>query len=229
MPRPRKVYARKAETYDQEMINKFGEHYFKVIRKIVELVRPRSEDVVLDMGAGTGAVSFALAPYVKKVIAVDISEQMLNEAKRKAEDSNIGNIDFVVGDFLHPNVEGTVDVIVSNIALHHLTDEEKEKAVKIMAEKLNDGGRLVLGDVIIFFDTTQKQADEVLNVIQEYMGRGKSRAIKELREVFSKKHPARFEDLERMIIGNGLKIEKVEKIFSIIGVIKAVKTASSQG
>jgi len=218
-----KAYNRRAGEYDQEMISKFGEYYFKVIKKIVEFAKPKSQDVVLDIGAGTGAVSFALAPRVKRVIAVDISEGMLQEARKKAEDSNIGNIDFVVGDFLNPNVGEKVDIIVSNIALHHLTDEEKEKAIKRMAEMLNDGGRIVLGDVIIFFDTTQKQADEVLDVIREYLGRSRSRAIKELREVFRKSYPARFETLEKYFADSGLKIEKVEKIFSIIGIIKAVK------
>lgn len=214
---------RSAETYDQEMIGKFGEYYFKVIKKIVEFAQPKPDDVVLDMGAGTGAVSFALAPRVKRVIAVDISEKMLEEARKKAEDANIGNIEFVIGDFLEPNVSEKVDIIVSNIALHHLTDEEKEQAIARMAGLLNDNGRLVLGDVIIFFDTTQKQADEVLDVIREYVGRSRSKAIKELREVFRKRHPAKYEALEKMLTGSGLKIERVDKIFSIIGIIKAVK------
>jgi ubiquinone/menaquinone biosynthesis C-methylase UbiE len=148
---------------------------------------------------------------------------MLEEARKKAEDSDIGNIEFVVGDFLNPNVGEKVDIIVSNIALHHLTDEEKGKAIKRMAEMLNDGGRIVLGDVIIFFDTTQKQADEVLDVIREYLGRSRSRAIKELREVFRKSYPAKFETLEKYFTESGLKVERVEKIFSIIGIIKAVK------
>ena len=219
-------YDKRAETYDQEMISKFGEYYFKVIKKIVEFTQPKSEDIVLDIGAGTGAVSFALAPRVKRVIAVDISESMLAEARKKAEDANIGNIEFVVGDFLQPNVSEKVDAIVSNIALHHLTDEDKAKAIKNMAGLLNDKGRIVLGDVIIFFDTTQKQADEVLDTIEEYFGRKKSKAIKRLREVFKKRHPAKFETLEKIFADAGLKIEKVEKIFSIIGIIKAVKATS---
>ena len=217
-------YGKGAETYDQEMISKFGEYYFRVIKKIVEFTQPKSQDIVLDLGAGTGAVSFALAPRVKRVIAVDISESMLAEARKKAEDANIGNIEFVVGDFLQPNVSEKVDAIVSNIALHHLTDEDKAKAIKNMAGLLNDKGRIVLGDVIIFFDTTQKQADEVLDAIEDYFGRKKSKAIKRLREVFKKRHPAKFETLEKIFADAGLKIEKVEKMFSIIGIIKAVKS-----
>jgi ubiquinone/menaquinone biosynthesis C-methylase UbiE len=219
-------YGKGADTYDQEMISKFGEYYFRVIKKIVEFTQPKSQDVVLDIGAGTGAVSFALAPRVKRVIAVDISESMLQEARKKAEDANIGNIEFVVGDFLQPNVHEKVDAIVSNIALHHLTDKEKEQAIKNMAGLLNDKGRIVLGDVIIFFDTNQKQADEVLDVIEEYFGRKKSKAIKRLREVFRERHPAKFETLEGYFKGAGFEVVKVEKIFSIIGIIKAVKTTS---
>ena len=219
-------YDQRAEEYDQEMISKFGEYYFRVIKKIVEFTQPKKEDVVLDIGAGTGAVSFALASRVKKVIAVDVSEGMLKEARKKAEDANIQNIEFVVGDFLNPNVSEKVDAIVSNIAFHHLTDEEKEKAIKNMASLLNDSGRIVLGDVIIFFDTTQKQADEVLDAIEDYFGKKKSKAIKKLREVFKKRYPVKFETLEKYFNDAGFRIDKVEKMFSIIGIVKAVKSTS---
>ena len=92
-----------------------------------------------------------------------------------------------------------------------------------MSELLNEGGRLVLGDVIIFFDTTQKQADEVLDVIEGYLGKKRAKAIKELRQVFKEKHPIKYALLEKYLAESGLKIEKVDKIFSIIGVVRAVK------
>jgi ubiquinone/menaquinone biosynthesis C-methylase UbiE len=219
-------YNKRAGTYDEEIISKFGEYYFKVIKKILQFAEPKSEDVVVDIGAGTGAVSFAFAPRVKKVIAVDISEKMLEEAKRKAEDANIENMDFVVGTFMEPNVSEQADIVVSNISFHNLTDEEKAIAIKRMGKLLKDNGRLVLGDVIIFFDTSEKEADEVLDVIAEYLGRKKTKAIKELREVFKRKYPVKYENLEKMLTDAGFEIKEVDKIFSIIGIVKAVKTIS---
>ncbi|MHA1364305.1 MAG: class I SAM-dependent methyltransferase [Candidatus Freyarchaeota archaeon] len=42
---------------------------------MVELADPKESDTVLDMGAGTGNVTFAFAPRVRKVLALDISEK----------------------------------------------------------------------------------------------------------------------------------------------------------
>jgi len=216
----------KAEQYDERMISKFGEYYFKTIRRIVELAHPKSTDVVIDLGAGTGAVSFAMAPWVKKVMAIDIDQGMLEEAKRKAEGANVQNIEFKLGSFLEPNVGEKADIIVSNIALHHLTDEDKAKAIRKMAELLNENGRIVLADVMIFSETAQKEIDDVLDAIREYFGSKKSRAIKELRVVFKKRYPAKYEDLERMFKEAGLEIVKVEKMFSIFGIISARKASA---
>jgi len=216
----------KAGQYDERMISKFGEYYFKTIKRIVELAQPKSTDTVLDIGTGTGAVSFAIAPRVKKVVAIDIDQGMLEEAKRKAESANIENVEFRPGSFLKPNIDEKVDVIVSNIALHHLTDEDKAKAIKKMAELLNENGKILLADVMIFSETAQKEIDDVLDAIREYFGRKKSKAIKELRVVFKKKYPAKYEDLERMFKEAGLEIVKVEKMFSIFGIISARKASA---
>src|SRR5581483_959388 len=51
---------------------------FRAIRdRIVEVASPTVEDVVVDLGAGTGLLTLALAPQVHEIVAVDISERML--------------------------------------------------------------------------------------------------------------------------------------------------------
>ncbi len=52
---------------------------------------------VLELGCGAGRWSILIAPYVKEVIAIDFSEEMIRLAETAAEQSNIKNIQFHVG------------------------------------------------------------------------------------------------------------------------------------
>jgi SAM-dependent methyltransferase len=115
---------------------------------VVEHAAPTAEDVVLDLGTGTGAIALALAPKAKRVVGRDISEGMLEQAREKAEAEGIENVEFGEGRFRDPNYDGEVDVVVSNFAMHHLSDEEKREAIAVIAD-LNPR-RFVLGDVMFF-------------------------------------------------------------------------------
>jgi len=68
-----------AESYDKEF-ERFK--WFEIVEHTINLARPNKTDVVVDLGAGTGAVLLAIAPQVKKVIAVDVSEKMLEVTKK---------------------------------------------------------------------------------------------------------------------------------------------------
>ncbi len=108
----------------------------------------------MDLGAGTGALSLRLAPKVRRVIARDISEQMLKVAREKAQKKKVKNIDFDFGSFSEPNCGEKVD-IVSNLAFHHLTDEEKRKAIRVWYGLLKPGGGSYLV-TICGFSTTER-------------------------------------------------------------------------
>jgi len=106
------------------------------------------DDVVLDLGTGTGAVAVALAPGAGRVIGRDVSEGMMERAREKAGERGIDNVEFGEGTFREPNVEGRVDVVVSNFAMHHLSDEEKREAIRVIADL--GPRKFVIGDVMFF-------------------------------------------------------------------------------
>ena len=110
--------------------------------------RSARTDVVLDLATGTGAIALALAPDTTRVVGRDISEGMLEEAKRKADEEGLENLEFDYGTFREPNYDGPVDVVTSNFALHHLSDEEKREAIDVIAAL--EPRRFVLGDVMFF-------------------------------------------------------------------------------
>jgi SAM-dependent methyltransferase len=125
-----------------------SEEYRACVSLVVDHADPDDDDTVLDLGTGTGAIALALAPHAKRVIGRDISEGMMDEARTKAEGNGIENVEFGEGRFRNPNVDGDIDVVVSNFAMHHLSDEEKREAVEAIAEL--GPKRFVLGDVMFF-------------------------------------------------------------------------------
>jgi SAM-dependent methyltransferase len=134
-----------APDYDEDR----GEEYRAAVSLVVEHARPHAADgTVLDLGCGTGAVGLALADDAARVVGRDISEGMLEVAREKAADRGIDAVDFGEGRFREPNYDGSVDVVVSNYALHHLSDAEKREAVEAIADL--DPAAFVLGDVLFF-------------------------------------------------------------------------------
>ncbi|HET7419967.1 MAG TPA: methyltransferase domain-containing protein [Candidatus Dormibacteraeota bacterium] len=93
------------------------------LQEVVDLTRPRPGDLVLDVATGTGNTAFALAPRVRRVIGLDLTREMLDEARRVAAERQIHNVDWVIGDAARlPFAEETFDVYVVRAAPHHFPD-----------------------------------------------------------------------------------------------------------
>jgi ubiquinone/menaquinone biosynthesis C-methylase UbiE len=117
--------------------------------RIVELACPQREDRVVDLGAGTGLLALALAPRVAELVAVDISERMLERLDDTAIGDGIHNVELVVADLRRlPLEDESATLVVSNYAFHHLDDPGKELALAEARRILRPGGRLVLCDMM---------------------------------------------------------------------------------
>ncbi|MFC6904460.1 class I SAM-dependent methyltransferase [Halalkalicoccus tibetensis] len=134
-----------AADYDE---SQDSEAYRACAGLVIEHADPGPEDVVLDLGCGTGAIALALADDAKRVVGRDISEGMMERAREKAAEGGIENVEFGEGRFREPGYTGEVDIVVSNFAMHHLSDEEKREAIQVIAGL--EPRRFVLGDVMFF-------------------------------------------------------------------------------
>jgi ubiquinone/menaquinone biosynthesis C-methylase UbiE len=111
---------------------------------------PKPQDRVVDLGAGTGFLTLALAPHVGKVLCVDITQPMLDELWSQAVMQEQGNVEPVCADLAHLDLPAeTVDLVVSNYALHHLTDADKRALLHRARRWLRPGGRILIADMMV--------------------------------------------------------------------------------
>jgi len=124
--------------------------YRACVDLVVGHAAPDADDVVLDIGTGTGAIALSVADSAGRVLGRDISEGMLEQAREKAAERSVETVEFGEGRFRDPQVpEGTaVDIVTSNFAMHHLSDAEKREAIDVIAAL--EPRRIVLGDVMFF-------------------------------------------------------------------------------
>ena len=134
-----------ASVYDENQNE--SEEYRACADLVIEHAAPHPKDTVLDLGTGTGAIGLALASSAAHVVGRDISEGMMEQAQEKAKAQDIENIEFGSGTFREPNYDAA-DIVVSNFAMHHLSDEEKREAIEEIAAL--GPRRFVLGDVMFF-------------------------------------------------------------------------------
>ena len=105
-----------------------------------------STSTVVDIGAGTGTFCLAIAPYVLRVIGVDVSPAMVEVMRSRG-------VDAVEAGFLsYEHDANSVDAVFSRNALHHLPDFWKAVALHRVANALRRGGILLLQDLIYSFD-----------------------------------------------------------------------------
>lgn len=115
------------------------------LRKAVELARPSADDVALDVATGAGHMAMALAPHVTKVIAYDMTQEMLLEAKSNAVTRGLTNLTTEKGiaeDLPFP--DSTFDIVTVRHAPHHFANVTA--AVREMARVAKMGARLVIVD-----------------------------------------------------------------------------------
>jgi ubiquinone/menaquinone biosynthesis C-methylase UbiE len=151
-----------ADIYDDQM-ESFRDYKdeAKVFIEKLGAANPKALTVI-DIGCGTGAFAIHAAKYLKKVYAVDVSEEMLNIAKSKAKVRGIDNIEFCNSGFLQFQVSPKVDVVFSKWAFHHLPDYWKQAALLNINNMLKMNGIFLLIDVVFRFDPDYEKNTEAM-------------------------------------------------------------------
>jgi len=99
---------------------------------------------IMDLGAGTGLLSYFIAPYVAKIIAVDNSPSMLEEFKSKALEFD-SETEVIEADISEEEINRKFDGIISSMTIHHV--EETKALFSKLYGMLNDNGFIAIADL----------------------------------------------------------------------------------
>lgn len=119
-------------------------------------------ETVLDLGSGAGFDCFIASKKVGKsglVIGVDMTPEMLSQARENAHIDGYKNIDFRLGEIENiPVADGIVDVIISNCVIN--LSPNKQRVYDEAYRVLKDGGRIAISDIVLFKDLTDEMKED---------------------------------------------------------------------
>ncbi len=140
------IFDKEAMDYDEWYKCKMGAFVDKVETQLAfSLFKPKVASKILDVGCGTGNFSIKLAEMGCKVVGIDVSEEMLSVAKKKAEEKGL-DIEFHKMDVYNlkfPNKE--FDEVFSMAAFEFII--KADKAYAEMYRVLKDKGHLLIGTI----------------------------------------------------------------------------------
>ena len=126
-----------ATNWDAQLYNTKHDFVFNYGSALIELLKPKTGELILDLGCGAGQLTAKIASSSTEVIGMDASESMIASAKK-----NFPDLDFRVANAEDFNFPEKFDAIFSNAALHWVKDY-KAAAIN-MLRHLKKNGRVVL-------------------------------------------------------------------------------------
>src|SRR5262247_1653813 len=114
------------------------ERLFAIIRESLDPeFAPRR---ALDFGCGVGRVTIPLARRVTQVVAIDVSDSMLDEARKNCEEAGVRNVTLLKSDDSLENLSGDFDFLHSFIVFQHIPSRRGEMILRAMLRRLSDKG-----------------------------------------------------------------------------------------
>lgn len=114
-----------------------------VFQTVVSRIALLNHMNIMDFGAGTGLLSFKIAPMVKSVMGVDLSEKMLEQLESKNSDTL--RVDTVCQNICETPLEKQFHGIVSSMAMHHV--EDTTALMKAFYTHLKSDGFIAIADL----------------------------------------------------------------------------------
>lgn len=155
-------FGKSASAYVSSPIHKEG----KDLEKLMEMASLTGRKILLDVATGGGHTANAFAPFVKKIMAVDLTAQMLAAAETFVKANGHQNIEFIQGDAeALPFTDETFDIVTCRIAPHHFPNVNK--FIAEVHRVLLPGGQFLLDDNVApeedefdhFYNTIEKWRD----------------------------------------------------------------------
>lgn len=151
---------KKAEVYFNEVGKDYELKEGQIFSKIYSVtdaldLLDEKQDIILDLGCGTGSNLPVLSKYAKKVMGIDNSPKMINLSEHICKSANL-NYELKIGDSTHLPIDSeSIDTVFINMMLHHISDPET--VIKEVNRVLKSGGNLLLIDLLSHSDDSFRE------------------------------------------------------------------------
>jgi len=135
-------FAHKSKSWD--MKSRRVQNAKEIAELIIKEIPLSSSMEVMDFGAGTGLLSYFIAPHIKKIVAVDNSPSMLEEFQKKCTEFAC-ETEVLLKDLSQEKIERKFDGIISSMTLHHI--EDQTLLFSQFYEMLQEGGFIAIADL----------------------------------------------------------------------------------
>ena len=127
------------------------------LEHLITMTKPQKDWISLDIATGGGHTALAVAPYVKKVIAADMTPNMLRTAETFIRgEKGILNVEFQLADAEDlPFRDNCFDLVTCRIAAHHFPD--CREFIRESSRVLKKGGLLLVQDHVLPEEETTAQ------------------------------------------------------------------------
>jgi len=142
MKKQEDLFAHKSKSWD--MNSKRVQNAKGIAELIVKNIKLNKTMELMDFGAGTGLLSYFVAPYVKKITAVDNSPSMLLEFQNKC-DEFVCETEVIEKDLSVESLDRKFDGVISSMTIHHLDDTLA--LFSKFYNMLDDGGFIAIADL----------------------------------------------------------------------------------
>ena len=165
----RRTWTRRADTWDRH--NDAG--MTKVAAKAIEVADVKPGMVCVDLGCGGGRLALELARRGASVIGVDVSAAMVDRMVAQAKAEGLEHVSGIVSPIEHLRIDpSSVDLVISNYALHHLLDADKAKVVTAAFGWLRPGGALINSDMMLGRGATTEDRQVIASKIKVMAKKG---------------------------------------------------------
>ena len=135
-------FASKSKSWD--MNSKRVKNAKSIAELIVNNIKLGKSMELMDFGAGTGLLSYFVAPFVKKIVAVDNSPSMLIEFENKCDEFSC-ETEVIEKDLSSEILERKFDGIISSMTIHHL--EDTPSLLSKLYDMLDEDGFIAIADL----------------------------------------------------------------------------------
>ncbi|MFX1443814.1 MAG: class I SAM-dependent methyltransferase [Promethearchaeota archaeon] len=130
--------------WDAKFYQKHSPVQYELGLQTLEKLHPRNNEEILEIGCGNGVLTSLLAKRVPygKIVALESSKEMAQQAQENLKNHGISNVKVVYTDAIKMNYENQFDAVFSNSTIHWI--RKQEILYELIYKSLKNDGRIMI-------------------------------------------------------------------------------------